>query len=374
MGVLHLNRLTVLIEDERANLLAEWRAQIRQLPSAKQLDSPTLTDHIPDFLDELAAAFLHVSDATIPETLLEVTPPAHGRQRYVDGFDIVEVVAEYNILRGCVHDVAERNGIGLSGKAFHIMNRVFDGAIGLAVQTFATRQALEVQQRREEYLAFVAHDLRTPLNAIALSARVIELKIAATGTDAGTGKMLKSLQRNVKQLEGLVDKILKESAHVETEVGVKLERREFDLWALVESLIHDLHPVAGTASTTLINAVPEGLLIYADAGLMGRVFQNLIANAIKYTSRGEVTIGAAKGAAPGSVECWVTDDGAGIAPDRVDKIFDKLETDGTEGGLGLGLAIVETFVQAHGGRVVVESVEGKGSTFRFVLAGKAGAE
>ena len=131
--------------------------------------------------------------------------------------------------------------------------------------------------------------------------------------------------------------------------------------------------MAGTASTALHNAVPEGLLIHADAGLLGRVFQNLIANAIKYTPRGEVTIGAAKDAATGGVECWVSDDGAGIAPDRIGKIFDKLETDGADGGLGLGLAIVETFVQAHGGRVAVESAEGKGSTFRFVLAGKAGA-
>ena len=373
MPVENVIQLAALIQLEREILLADWRKQIRELPGAKHLDSPTVTDHIPAFLDELAAAFRRVIDVTIPETLLEATPPEHGRQRFDDGFDIVEVVAEYNILRGCIHDLAGRHNLALSGRSFHILNRVFDGAIGLAVQTFATRQALEVLRRREEYLAFVAHDLRTPLNAIALSTRVIQLKMAPAGTDAGTGKILKSLQRNVKQLEWLVDKILKENAHIETEAGIKLERRELDLWALVESLIHDLHPVAGTASTTLVNAVPEGMVIFADAGLLGRVFQNLIANAIKYTPRGEVTIGAAKGAATGSVECWVTDDGAGIATDRIDKIFDKLETDGTEGGLGLGLAIVEKFVQAHGGRVTVESVEGKGSTFRFVLAGKAGA-
>jgi two-component system phosphate regulon sensor histidine kinase PhoR len=369
MGFEHLTKLAALIEKERDPLLARWREQTRELPSAKRLDTPTLTDHIPAFLDELAEAFLRASDATIPESLLELTPPAHGRQRFVDGFDIVEVVAEYNILRGCVHDLAERNGIGLCGKAFHILNRVLDGAIGLAVQTFATRQALEVQHRREEYLAFVAHDLRTPLNAISLSARVIELKVAATGTDAGTGKMLKSLQRNVRQLEFLVDKILKENAHIQTEVGIKLERRELDLWALVEALIHDLHPVAGTASTTLTNAVPEGLIAFADASLLKRIFQNLIANAIKYTPRGEVIIGAAKGPANGSAECWVSDDGAGIASERIDKVFDKLETDHAEGGLGLGLAIVKTFVEAHGGQVAVESVEGNGSTFRFNLPG-----
>ena len=375
MPVENVIKLAALIQLEREILLADWRKQIRELPSARHLNSPTLTDHIPAFLDELAAAFRRVIDETIPETLLEATPPEHGRQRFVDGFDIVEVVAEYNILRGCIHDLAGRHNLMLSGRSFHIMNRVFDGAIALAVQTFATRQALDVQRRREEYLAFVAHDLRTPLNAIVLSTRVLDHKLSGTNADAGTAKMLKSLHRNVEQLERLVDKILKESDHVLTESGLKLERREIDLWSLVESLIHDLHPVAGTASTKLTNAVPEGLIAAADASLLKRIFQNLIANAIKYTPRGEVVIGALPGTAAGRVDCWVRDNGAGIPADRLDKIFDKMETDpDREGGLGLGLAIVKSFVEAHGGTVTVESVEGEGSTFRFNLSNESGGE
>jgi signal transduction histidine kinase len=102
--------------------------------------------------------------------------------------------------------------------------------------------------------------------------------------------MLKTLHRNVQRLQSLVEQVLKESDHIRTETGVKLERREFDLWPLVEALIYDLRPVAGTASTQLINEVPEDLTVYADASLLKRVFQNLIANAIKYTPRGEVVI------------------------------------------------------------------------------------
>ena len=370
MPVENVVKLAALVKRDREELLADWRGQIRELPSAKDLDTPTLTDHIPAFLDELSAAFLRVVDTTIPETLLETTPPEHGRQRFVDGFDIVEVVAEYNILRGCIHDLAERHGMSLSGRAFHILNRVFDGAIGVAVQTFATRQALEVQRRREEYLAFVAHDLRTPLNAIALSARVLDLKLTRPETDPGTVKMLKSLHRNVKQLELLVDKVLKESGHIRTDSGIKLERREVDFWSLVEGLTHDLHPVAGTSSTTLVNVIPEDFRAFADASCLTRIFQNLIANAIKYTPRGEVTIGA-RHSDDGDVECWVSDNGEGISAEVIEKIFEKLETDpDKEGGLGLGLAIVKMFVEAHGGKVTVESTVGVGSTFRFTLRGR----
>ena len=372
MNINDLDKLAELVKQERHALLTRWRLQVRELPSARQLDIPTLNDHIPELLDELAAALQSKSDQTIPEALSEGSPPAHGLQRVQDGFDIEEVVAEYNILRGCLHDLASDNGLSLQGKPFHTINRVLDQAIGLALQAYATQRALEVQRRRAEYLAFVAHDLRTPLNAISLAGRVLELTLPERGGSAEIAQMLKALRRNVQHLEGLVGKVLEENTNLQTEIGVKLERREFDLWPLVEALIHDLHPVAGTASTQLINKVPDDLVVYADASLLRRVFQNLIANAIKYTPRGEVIIGARELGAEGAVECWVSDNGAGISEELLEKVFDKGETDPqNDGGMGLGLAIVKTFTEAHGGKVDVESKERVGSTFRFSLPGRS---
>lgn len=371
MNAKSLDQLAGLITRDKDALLVAWREQVRQLPSAKNLDIPTLNDHIPNFLDELARAFRLASDETIPEALLEGSPPAHGLQRHEDGYDIVEVVAEYNILRGCINDVAERHDFSLKGKAFHILNRVFDEAISLAVQTFATRQALEVQRRRDEYLAFVAHDLRTPLSAISLAARVLEHESSNGTAGLHVSRMLKTLHRNVQQLERLVDGVLKESSHVNADTSVKIERREFDLWPLLESLVLALTPVAVATATKLINAVPEELVVYADAGLLRRVFENLIANAIKYAPHGVVTIEGRATDVHGAVECAVRDNGAGIPSDRLQVIFNQLETDpDKEGGFGLGLAIVKTFVEAHGGTVAVESIAGMGSTFRFSLPGR----
>ena len=368
MSRLGLATLATLIRRDRDLLLADWRRHVRELPSARKLDLPTLNDHIPALLEELATALETRSDESIAHALIEGTPPAHGVQRLEDGFDITEVVAEYNILRGCVHDVAEANGISLAGEAFHILNRVLDGAIGLAVDSFATQRALDVQRRREEYLAFVAHDLRTPLNAIALAARVLELKTGGRDGSPEVGRMIKSLHRNVGHLESLVSKVLEENSNLETEVGIKLARRHLDLWPLVEALIHDLHPVAGTSSTLLINIVPEDLVVFADAGLLKRILQNLIANAITYTPRGEVRIGAQVVAPDGLVECWVTDDGTGIPAELMEKVFDKGESDPErDGSTGLGLAIVKTFVEAHTGTVVAEAAQPNGTTIRFTL-------
>ena len=88
-----------------------------------------------------------------------------------------------------------------------------------------------------------------------------------------------------------------------------------------------MHPVAGTAGTQLINRVPDALVVYADAGLLKRVFQNLIANAIRYTPRGVVVIEARESDKDDAVECWVNDNGAGIPEALLDKVFDKGEVD-----------------------------------------------
>jgi two-component system, OmpR family, phosphate regulon sensor histidine kinase PhoR len=348
--------------------------QVRALPAAQRLDIPALNDHIPLLLAELAMALRSRSEATVTEGLAQGTPPAHGLQRLKDGFDIAEVVAEYNMLRGCIHELAERNGLDMQGKPFYVLNHVLDRAIGIAVEAFATQKAIEVRQRREEYLAFVAHDLRTPLSAVALSARVLEVLLTRKSEETlQVSQMWTTLKRNVRNLEGLVKKVIEENTNIETEVGIKLQCRDFDLWPVVEALIHDLHPVAETGSTRLLNSVPEDLVVYADAGLVRRVLQNLIANAITHTPRGEVVIGAQRMGTGADVECFVRDNGAGISLEDQGSIFDR-GTTGHEkaGGLGLGLAIVRTFIEAHHGTVTVASELGVGSTFHFTLPARSG--
>lgn len=360
-----IENLAALLSKESDNLLAQWRKRVRELPSAATLDMPTLNDHIPKLIEGLAASLRASTADASPEALIESSPPAHGLQRFEAGFDIEEVVAEYNILRECIHNLADGNGITLQGKPFQVLNRVLDNAIGLAVKTFATYQALEVQRRREEYLAFVAHDLRTPLSAISLVTSILELRLRSVGGDTAT--MVKTLRRNVGHLDELVANVLKENNHLLTDPAIKLERRSFDLWPLVQGVIKDVEPIASKGATRIINEVPAELTVRADAGLLRRVLQNLIANAIEYTPGGQVVIGASEDEPDAPVEIWVTDNGAGIPAERIEKVFEPLETNQKGDGDGLGLAIVKTFVEAHDGKVQVQSSEGRGSTFRFTL-------
>lgn len=359
--------LAALINAHQDALLSYWRMKVRELPAAKLLDKPTLNDHIPVLLNELASVLALADDEAIHLQITEGSSTTHGLQRLENGFEVEEVVAEYNILRNCIHELAEKHDVILVGKAVQFLNNTLDAAIASAIKAYVVQQAIDTQRRREDYLAFIAHDLRTPLNAIILSSQLMErMSLQDNPPVEHINRSLKTLQRNAGYLTTQINKILEENINLETETGIKMERRQFDLWPLVEFLIFDLNPVAGSGSTSIINNVPEDLVVFADASLLRRVFQNLIANAIRHTPNGEIIITAHQ--RDSLVECAVSDNGSGISEDRIGLVFEKLETEKINlSDMGLGLTICKTFIEAHGGTIMVNSEIGKGARFYFTL-------
>ena len=344
-------------------LIARWQSEVGELPGAAGLDGPALRDHIPQFIDEMIAAIARRDEEVAGGGL--GSPVEHGLQRLAAGFDIKEVVIEYNVLRGAVHEVAETTGLQLCADDCRIINHIIDDAIAWAVDTFAHEQAAERQRRREEYFAFIAHDIRTPLNAIALTAELLAEELSADAIEAA--EMHRALQRNVRRIDDLIRRIMAEEHHLEEDAALHPVRREFDLWPLVHRLLLEMRPVTEAAHIRIANTVPRHLTIHADAGLLSRAFQNLVSNAVKFSPGGEIEIGARE--TDYSVECQVRDNGAGIAPERIERIFEKRETDPdpARAGSGLGLAILKQIVEAHGGEIFVESQPGSGSTFRFTI-------
>jgi signal transduction histidine kinase len=113
---------------------------------------------------------------------------------------------------------------------------------------------------------------------------------------------------------------------------------------------------------------PAVLDVWADRDRLLQVFENLIGNAIKFTEAGDcITVGART--ADGQVLFWVNDNGVGIAPENIPHVFDRFwqARRADRRGAGLGLPIVKGIVEAHGGRVWVESTPGRGSTFYFTV-------
>jgi two-component system phosphate regulon sensor histidine kinase PhoR len=361
MHVATLSGLGVLIESHRSELLSNWQREVAVLPGAEHLDAPTITDHIPELLAELSDNLR--SDRN--EDSVISSPAEHGVQRWRVGFDITEVVAEYGILRTCLYRLAAKHGLPLTIQDACIVNTVFDQAVAQAIKAYSTHMTVEVQKRREEHLSFVVHDLRTPLQAVSLATTVLERSVPDDSKTELLETSISTLRRNIGRLDALIKRVLQDEANLQVETAPKVEKREFDMWSLVESIVQDLSPIASDSHAIIINSVPTDMTVVADARLLGQVFQNLISNAIKFTPNGKIIIGARHRDPDHVAECWVHDNGAGIDPERLDKIFEKLETDRhpDKRGVGLGLAIVKQIAELHGGSVVVESRVGEGSKF-----------
>jgi signal transduction histidine kinase len=363
----NLNRLAALVRKGREELLSTWRQEVRRLPGAKNLDTPTINDQVPQILDSLADALTRAPESTDAQT--DAISAEHGLLRWQAGFDVTEVVAEYNILRGCLQSAAERDGMILSGKALHLVNSVFDEAVDRAVKAFETMMTIELQHRHEEHIAFVLHDLRTPLEALSLATALLERSLEVDARSNSVNSALFVLRGNINRLSERVRQVLRG----ETGLG-RTFQPEFTLLNLrdqVDEMIHDLGPLATSAGTTVSNDIPANIEIYSDARLLAQITQNLLSNALKFTSHGSIRIGARKVSDDGTVECWVKDSGEGISPDRLEKVFERFETysEPERRGIGLGLAIVKEIVELHRDEIRVESQVGEGSTFTFVIPG-----
>jgi two-component system phosphate regulon sensor histidine kinase PhoR len=349
-------------------VINEWRVQAEELLRELNLDKLTLTDHLPDVVAEITRDLALGRYGTLSEEHTRGSPPVHGVQRFHDGLDVGEVVAEYNLLRTAFVTVAERHDFYIVGEAARIINHRIDEAVRLAVMAFAAQQALIRKEQEDEHLAFVAHDLRTPLNAISLVVDQLRLGLDEKAI-AEAADLFDVIERNLRRVEGLIKHVLDTKVQPSAfGSSFQPECRTFELWPLVQRLVIDLESVSSEHGIAVVNEIPRVLRVWADAGLISQVFQNLLGNAFKYAARGRVVVSAREEG--GMVTCVVHDNGAGIPLEMLAKVFDKSATDPEKTGTGLGLAIVKQIVEAHGGTVSAESVHGAGATFTFSLPSK----
>ena len=225
-----------------------------------------------------------------------------------------------------------------------------------------------LEQMRKEFVANVSHELRTPLTLIKGFAETL-LDGALKDPDSAQ-RFVSTIHRNADRLALIIEDLLTisslESGHV------SLEKQSLRLHSLVTQVISELQARPAARPISIENAVPPELVVCADLQRLQQVLTNLMDNAIKYgRENGQVKIGAIT-LPDNSVEISVSDDGPGIPPDALDRIFERFyrvdkARSREQGGTGLGLSIVKHIVQVHGGRLWVESQLGEGSTFHFTL-------
>ena len=238
----------------------------------------------------------------------------------------------------------------------------------ITAQTEAEQALKLADQRKDEFLATLAHELRNPLAPIRNAAVLLT---RMPGLPPNVERALAVIDRQSRHLARLVDDLLEVSRI--TQGKVSLRKSEV---SLIDCLSDALHAVESTLKAAghevLVHLTDDPLLASADATRMVQCFLNLLNNAIKFTPRGGV-ISVTAERLPGQARIAVSDSGIGIPPEHLKDIFGLFSQvtpalERSQGGLGIGLSLVKGFVELHGGSVEAASEgPGCGSTFTVCL-------
>jgi signal transduction histidine kinase len=229
------------------------------------------------------------------------------------------------------------------------------------------RRAELLAQAREDVLGVVAHDLRNPLNLILMTT---ELLVDEELPAARRKEMLGIAMRAAKQMNRLIDDLLD---HVRLQAGkLSLDVEDVSVESIMKQAEETFGPLAVRRHLRFETAAQDGVLVRADPARVSQIVGNLVGNAIKFTpEQGSVKLLAKPHES--QVVFEVTDDGPGIPPDNMSHLFDNFwqARKDDRRGVGLGLAIVKELVEAHGGKIWVDSKVDQGSTFSFSLPAAA---
>jgi signal transduction histidine kinase/quercetin dioxygenase-like cupin family protein len=219
---------------------------------------------------------------------------------------------------------------------------------------------------REQYLAMVSHDLRNPLSAILMAATLLERGAAGEGPER-TRKQIDVIIRSVRHMDRLITDLL-DLAQLESG-QFRLRRQRVDVKSLVREAVEGIQAQAHKKRLVIdVDVAPELTTLCCDGERLLQVLGNLLGNAVKFTLEGgRVRVDAAL--KHGMAEFTVADSGIGIPADQLARIFDRYwqAQRRARQGIGLGLSIASGIVEAHGGRIRVESAAGVGTTFSFTL-------
>ncbi|HHW18949.1 MAG TPA: PAS domain S-box protein [Firmicutes bacterium] len=249
--------------------------------------------------------------------------------------------------------------------------RAKDGSLKGAVIVFSDiTHYKEVDELKSQFVSTVSHEFRTPLTSIMMSVGLL-LELDELKKDPKVRQLLEIMKDDAERLTRMVNELLDLSRIQAGKIEVR--RVPILLRELIDEALRPFHQQFKTQEVNLVVDVEENIKVSADPDKIVWVISNLVGNALRYTPRsGTVTVGARK--SDGEVRVFVSDTGAGIPKAYQKKIFERFvqvkngKMGELRGGAGLGLAISREIVEAHGGKIWVESEPGKGSTFIFTLS------
>ncbi len=223
--------------------------------------------------------------------------------------------------------------------------------------------------QKDKFFSIIAHDLRSPFQTLVGFSPMAEEKLLSLPLEK-IQKIAVNMRRSANKLFNLVENLLEWS--LMQQGVIKYEPRSFLLSVTIGEIISLVQDTANRKMIEICLDVPEDLVVIADAKMLESIIHNLVFNALKFTHRGGNIIVSAKSVSDKLVVISVSDTGIGMNMKIIDHLYQldaNISRRGTEGesGTGLGLIICRDFIERHGGKLWVESEEGRGSTFCFSL-------
>jgi signal transduction histidine kinase len=359
-------------------IVPEWEiAVLSTLPAADELTLQQLRNSLPSILEEIAAAL--ASDKPHATRELIEGSRSHGAIRFHENYNIRELIVEYRLLRRLIIEhISEALGDGLDARGNVALNMAIDTALEVGVVAFTEHLQEKIRastDTQSKYLSFLSHDLRNHLNHAMLHLQLLSARLAKAPEYAKSVEDIESIKRAILQTTSGMDQLLQAEQLRQECADVNAQR--VDLKHLLSEIANQSRHDAQSKGLKLEVDVPEGAHTNSDESLLTLVLQNLLGNAVKYSSTGTIRL-VARDRTEGKNTGWVlsiSDEGPGIASENMSDLFDAFKRGETHGkpGVGLGLTIAAQAARLLGGELTVESKLNAGSTFRLMLPSYAPA-
>ena len=366
------HQVAAALRDRTEAIIGRWETLIRELlPTADKLTFSQLRDHLPGTLGRMADA-LESTSAAQTRTLITQTTD-HGVLRFHQGYNVEELIIEYRLLRRViVEDVESALGRRTSMGEDIALSMGIDTVLqqGVVALVHHQRQKLQAASQAEaKYLSFLSHDLRNNLNSVTMHLEVLKMDLSEQPQFKEQLNDVASAQAAIMgTIEGM-NRILRAERLQRGTAEPKIE--PVNLHALASEVVRDALPQADKKGVQVAVDIAPGLTIPTDREWLKLVLQNLVGNAVKYSSKGTVRVRS--DIRQEETDCErliiVSDEGPGIAPAQQSVIFEAFRRGETHGqaGMGLGLAIASQAAHLLGGELRVESKLGVGSRFSLAL-------
>jgi len=345
----------------RDEVIERWKAQVRGTLAPQAMPTSELTDHIPEFVDEIVFALQADAGFTVPDA--GPTAAGHGAQRLRLGFSLDSVVREYGALRDAIVETSREASATITFRELQVLFDAIVDGIARAVAEYTRQRDAELSRQANEHFAFVAHELRDPLSSASTAFQLLKYK----GQLPTEGRAVGALERGIIRATELIDQTL-QMARVAS--GIELRAEPTTLAKLFDEAELSSVSEADAKSIDVRTVVTGEDVIALDIRLVRSALGNIVRNAVKYTPSGH-RVEVRGHVVDGRAVIEVEDRCGGLPPGKVEEAFGPfVRMTNREKGFGLGLAIAKQAVDAHGGSIRVQNLPGRGCIFvlEFPLA------